>query len=41
MGVVIEVSGGGARIKVQAKRLHDLGTDPDPSVAMSGQVGSR
>src|SRR3712207_6236708 len=41
IGVVTDVSGGGARIRVQGKRLRELAIDPDPSVAMSGQVGSQ
>ncbi|HEX8533606.1 MAG TPA: DUF87 domain-containing protein [Allosphingosinicella sp.] len=41
IGQVVEVSGGGARIKIQGQRLRDLAGDADPSVAMSGQVGSQ
>ncbi len=41
IGAVVEVSGGGARIKIDALRLQALSSDPDPSVAMSGQVGSQ
>jgi hypothetical protein len=41
IGAVIEVSGGGARIRVDGQRLRDLATDQDPSVALSGQVGSQ
>jgi hypothetical protein len=41
IGIVSEVSGGGARIKIEGQRLRDLAGDADPSVAMSGQVGSQ
>ncbi len=41
IGTVIEVSGGGARIRVDGQRLRELATDQDPSVALSGQVGSQ
>ena len=41
IGQVIEISGGGARIEMDAKSLADLAADPDPSVALSGQVGSQ
>jgi uncharacterized protein len=41
IGKVTEISGGGARIEIDAARLAQLNADPDPSVAMSGQVGSQ
>ena len=41
MGQVVEVSGGGARIRVDGARLRQLAADPDPSIALSGQVGSQ
>jgi hypothetical protein len=41
LGAVIEISGGGARIKIEAARLRALGSHPDPSMALSGQVGSQ
>ena len=41
IGSVIEISGGGSRIKIDAQRLRDLASNPDPSVALSGQVGSQ
>ncbi|MDP8914222.1 MAG: DUF87 domain-containing protein [Pseudomonadota bacterium] len=41
IGSVIEISGGGSRIRIEAQRLRDLASDPDPSVALSGQVGSQ
>ena len=41
IGIVTEISGGGARIQVDGAALRALGQDPDPSVALSGQVGSQ
>jgi DNA helicase HerA-like ATPase len=41
IGAVIEVSGGGARIRIDGRRLQALSDHDDPSVAMSGQVGSQ
>jgi hypothetical protein len=41
IGSVVEISGGGARIQIDGAMLRALGGDPDPSVAMSGQVGSQ
>jgi len=41
IGAVIDISGGGARIEMEGKRMRELAVDPDPSVAMSGQVGSQ
>ena len=41
IGSVIEVTGGGARIQILGRRLREIGLDPDPSTAMSGQVGSQ
>ena len=41
IGSVVEISGGGARIVMDGKRLRELIGDPDPSVALSGQVGSQ
>jgi len=41
IGMVTEVSGGGSRIRIDAQRLRDLADDADPSVAVSGQVGSQ
>ena len=39
MGRVVEVGGGGARIELEASRLHELAGHEDPTVALSGQVG--
>jgi uncharacterized protein len=41
IGRVIKISGGGASIEIDRQRLEDLAGDPDPTVAMSGQVGSQ
>jgi uncharacterized protein len=41
VGGVMEISGGGAVIALDPARLTELARDPDPSVAMSGQVGSQ
>ena len=41
IGSVVEITGGGSGIKIEGKRLREIATDPDPSVAMSGQVGSQ
>jgi len=41
IGAVTEISGGGARIRIEGRRLKELAGDSDPSVALSGQVGSQ
>ena len=41
IGTVIDVTGGGARIQILGRRLREIGLDPDPSTAISGQVGSQ
>ena len=41
IGAVIEIAGGGSRIQISGARLRELATDADPSVAISGQVGSQ
>jgi hypothetical protein len=41
IGRVVDISGGGAKLEIDAALLAKLGEDPDPSVAMSGQVGSQ
>jgi uncharacterized protein len=41
LGQVVEIAGSGALINIAGRRLAELITDPDPSVAMSGQVGSQ
>jgi len=39
IGRVVEIGGGTARIELAASRLSEISRDPDPSVALSGQVG--
>jgi hypothetical protein len=41
VGRVVSISGSSATIEMDPQRLRDLSADPDPSVAMSGQVGSQ
>jgi uncharacterized protein len=41
IGRVTEVAGGSARIELDAIRLTEISTDPDPSTALSGQVGGQ
>src|SRR5215207_5280220 len=41
IGQVVEVGGSGAQVEILGRRLTELADDPDPSVAMSGQVGSQ
>jgi DNA helicase HerA-like ATPase len=41
IGVVLEIAGAGTRIAFNVERLNETSTDSDPSVALSGQVGSQ
>ena len=41
IGVVIEIAGSGSRIALDLQRLHECSEDPDPSIALAGQVGSQ
>jgi hypothetical protein len=41
IGQIVEIAGSGARIEISGRRLVELSGDPDPTVAMSGQVGSQ
>ncbi len=41
VGAILQISGAGARIAFDLGRLEASAQDPDPSVAMSGQVGSQ
>ncbi|WP_206185351.1 ATP-binding protein [Sphingosinicella sp. CPCC 101087] len=41
IGQVVEIAGSGASVEIVGRRLLELAGDPDPSVAMSGQVGSQ
>ncbi len=40
IGVVLEISGAGSRIALDLARLTECSADTDPSVALSGQVGT-
>src|SRR6478752_671993 len=41
IGVVLEISGAGSQIALDMQRLNQCGLDPDPSIALTGQVGSQ
>ncbi len=41
IGQVVEIAGSGARVEIVGRRLTELAADPDPTVALSGQVGSQ
>lgn len=41
IGKVVEISGGGASVRLDGAALREIASDPDPSVALSGQVGSQ
>ena len=41
IGKVVEISGSGSKLHIDGARLRAIAGDPDPSVAMSGQVGSQ
>src|SRR6476469_3640741 len=41
IGHIIEVGGSGASVEIVGRRLSELATDKDLSIAMSGQVGSQ
>jgi DNA helicase HerA-like ATPase len=41
IGQIVEIAGSGAKIEIVGRRLAELAHDPDPSVSMSGQVGSQ
>ena len=41
IGVVLEVAGAGSRIAFDLEKLSIASQDPDPSIALSGQVGSQ
>lgn len=41
IGQIVEIGGSGAQIEMVSRRLAELAGDPDPSIAMSGQVGSQ
>lgn len=41
IGRLVSIAGSGAQVEIVGSRLAELAADPDPSVAMSGQVGSQ
>ncbi|MBS1239355.1 MAG: hypothetical protein H6R45_61 [Proteobacteria bacterium] len=41
IGVVLEIAGSGSQIALDLQRLNECGVDPDPSIALAGQVGSQ
>jgi len=41
IGQITEVGGSGAQVEIVGRRLGELAGDADPSIAMSGQVGSQ
>ncbi|HWT12526.1 MAG TPA: DUF87 domain-containing protein [Allosphingosinicella sp.] len=41
LGQVVDIAGSGAIVEIVGRRLAELAGDPDPTVAMSGQVGSQ
>ncbi|PEQ13945.1 ATPase [Novosphingobium sp. PC22D] len=41
IGMVLEIGGSGSRIALDLNRLSECSSDADPSVALSGQVGSQ
>jgi DNA helicase HerA-like ATPase len=41
IGQIVEIGGSGAIVEIVGRRLSELAADPDPSIAMSGQVGSQ
>src|SRR5215208_4594655 len=41
IGQVMEIAGSGSQIRMDAAKLTELQSHADPSVAMSGQVGSQ
>ncbi|HEX7710104.1 MAG TPA: DUF87 domain-containing protein [Sphingomonadaceae bacterium] len=41
IGIVIEIAGSGSQIALDPQRINECSTDPDPSIALAGQVGSQ
>jgi hypothetical protein len=41
LGIVLEIAGSGGLIAIDPQRLAECSVDPDPTVALSGQVGSQ
>ena len=41
IGIVLEIAGSGSQVALDLQRLQDCAEDTDPSIALSGQVGSQ
>ncbi|MEO5707287.1 MAG: DUF87 domain-containing protein [Alteraurantiacibacter sp.] len=41
IGMVLEIAGSGSQIAIDLDRLRQCADDPDPSIALAGQVGSQ
>ena len=41
LGIVLEIAGSGGLVALDPQRLGELVDDPDPSVSLSGHVGSQ
>ena len=41
IGIVLEIAGSGSQIAIDLQRLQECALDEDPSIALSGQVGSQ
>ncbi|MEO5586677.1 MAG: DUF87 domain-containing protein [Novosphingobium sp.] len=41
IGIVLEIAGSGSQIAIDLQRLQECAKDEDPSIALSGQVGSQ
>ena len=41
IGIVLEIAGSGSQIALELQRLQECARDEDPSIALSGQVGSQ
>jgi len=41
IGMVLDISGAGSQIAIDLQRLTECAGDPDPSIALAGQVGSQ
>jgi hypothetical protein len=41
IGVVLEIAGSSSHIALDLERLNECAVDPDPSIALAGQVGSQ
>lgn len=41
IGVVVDITGGGSMVAFDLDRLHECARDSDPTIALSGQVGSQ